>query len=97
MRDLRVCCRRCQGPWRFGRRIPPGLNRSNGSLSVLAVDSLAALFFAEREIRQIAPFRKKSTLKNFVTLAASREKIAFYHLTRFLWRPHWGFLGFEVD
>jgi hypothetical protein len=32
-----------------------------------------------------------------VTLAASREKIAFYHLTRFLWRPHWGFLGFEVD
>ena len=34
----------CQGPWRFGRRTPPGLDRSNGSLSELAADSLAALF-----------------------------------------------------
>jgi hypothetical protein len=35
----------CQGPWRFGRRTPPGLDRSNGSLTGLAADSLAALFF----------------------------------------------------
>jgi hypothetical protein len=33
----------CQGPWRFGKRTPPGLDRSNGSLSELAADSLAAL------------------------------------------------------
>jgi hypothetical protein len=34
----------CQGLWRFGKRTPPGLDRSNGSLSGLAADSLAALF-----------------------------------------------------
>ncbi len=37
---------RCQGPWRFGRRTPPGLDRSNGSLSGFAADSLAALFYS---------------------------------------------------
>ncbi len=34
----------CQGLWRFGKRTPPGLDRSNGSLSELAADSLAAFF-----------------------------------------------------
>jgi hypothetical protein len=46
-----VCFRRCQGPWRFGRRTPPGLDRSNGSLSELAADSLAALLFHPRKNR----------------------------------------------
>lgn len=36
----------CQGPWRFGKRTPPGLDWSNGSLSGLAADSLTALYFS---------------------------------------------------
>ncbi len=41
----------CQGLWRFGKRTPPGLDRSNGSLSELAADSLAALFLASMGYR----------------------------------------------
>ncbi len=46
----------CQGPWRFGKRTPPGLDRSNGSLSGLAADSLAALLFrhASRFVKSLA-------------------------------------------
>jgi hypothetical protein len=53
--------RRCQGPRRSGRRTPPGLDRSNGSLSGLAADSLAVLFCPaemRKTHRQDAKFAK---------------------------------------
>ena len=44
-----VCSACCQGPWRFGRRTPPGLDRSNGSLSVLAAVPWQPFFLCRRE------------------------------------------------
>ncbi len=53
----------CQGLWRFGKRTPPGLDRSNGSLSELAADSLAAFFWHQWVI---APKTARGTKEAFL-------------------------------